>query len=286
LPTHSNDRHELAAGLRALRLDAGLSTTEMARRLGWSQSKVSRMERDVTLAKPGEVDAWTRLLHTEPDVRRRLIALAERQGVELLEWKRAMAPGRRRLQEEINTLEASASVIWVFSMDVIPGLAQTKRYAEAMIRLDHSPVPSEEEIIESAEARLARQAILDNPAKRFNLLFAETALRRSLLPREAMQAQIARLVEVARLPNVEMGVIPFAARERSQTFHAFAVLGDPNIDDNAILLAELLTRGLTIRALDEVREYIAHYERLAESALFGDDLLRLLQEISEEAPWS
>ncbi len=197
-----------------------------------------------------------------------------------------MAPGRRRLQEEINTLEAAASVIWVFSMDVIPGLVQTKRYAEGMIRLDHNPVPSEEEIVESAEARLARQAVLNDPAKRFKLLFAETALRRSLLPREDMQAQIARLIEVTRLPNVEIGVIAFATRERTQTFHAFAVLGDPDVDDNAIVLAELLTRGLTIRAPDEVREYIAHYERLAEGALFGDDLLRLLREVSEEAPWS
>lgn len=286
MPTHSEDRRELAAGLRALRLDAGRSTTELARQLGWSQSKVSRLERGVTLAKPAEVAAWAHLLRAEPGLQKRLIDLAERQGVELLEWKRAMAPGRRRLQEEISTLERAAHVIWVFSPSVVPGLAQTKGYAEVMYRLDQNPPPTEQEITGAVEARIARQAILNDPTKRFNLLFSEAALHRSLLPKADMRGQLRRLMEVAKLTNVEMGVIPFSARERSHTYHGFAILGDPDIDDNTILLSELLTRSLTIREPDEVREYIAHYRRLAEGALFGDDLVRLLREVSEEAPWA
>lgn len=286
MPTHSDDRQELAAGLRALRLNVGLSTTELARRLGWSQAKVSRLERGVTLAKPAEVVEWTRQLHATPELRRRLIELAEEQGIELLEWKRAMAPGRRRVQEEINTLEAAASAIWVFSMDVLPGLSQTAQYAEAMFRIGRDRAISDQEAAEAVEARMNRQAALNNRSKRFKLLYSEAALRRSLLTKAAMQAQIDQLIEMASLPNVEMGVIPFSARERTHTYHAFAILGDPRVDDNAMVLAETVTRTLTIRAADEVREYIAHYERLAEGALFGDDLPRLLREVSEEAPWA
>jgi len=286
LSTHSEDRHELASSLRALRLDAGLSTTGLAGQLGWSQSKVSRVERGVTLAKPNEVDEWARVLHAPPEDRRRLIELAEEQGVELLEWKRAMAPGRRRLQEEIQELELACSTMWVFSMNIVPGLAQTPSYAETVFRIDRDPIPSELEIAEATEARLARQAVLEDPTKRFKLLCTEAALHRSLLPDGAMRSQIQRLIEVAALPTVELGVIPFSTRERVHTVHAFAVLGDPNVDENALVLAELVTRGLTIRTLEEIRGYIEHYQALAEGAVFGDELVALLRGISAQAPWS
>jgi transcriptional regulator with XRE-family HTH domain len=286
LPPRSEDRQELAAGLRGLRLDAGRSTTELAHQLGWSQSKVSRLERGITLAKPDEVGEWTRVLRAEPEVHRHLVELAERQGVELLEWKRAAAPGRRRLQEEINELEAAASTIWVFSLNIVPGLTQTSRYAEVMFRIGRDRALPDQEIAEAVAARLARQTVLDDPSKRFKLLFSEAALRRSLLPGEDMRAQIRALIKVARLATVEMGVIPFSASERTHTYHGFSILGDPDADSNAMVIATTVTRTLTVRAPDEVREYIEHYRRLAEGALFGDDLLRLLREVSEEAPWS
>ena len=286
MPPHSDNRHELTAGLRALRLDGGLSTTELARHLGWSQSKVSRVERGVTLAKPAEVEEWAQALHADPELSRRLLELAEQQGVELLEWKRALAPGRRKVQQEIQMLEVAASAIWVCPLDVVPGLAQTARYAEGMFRMGRDRALSDRELTEAVEARLARQAVLINPSKRFKMLLTETALRRSLLPKADMIAQIERLIEVSRLPTVEMGVIPFAARERTHTYHGFSVLGDPDADDGALVLAETVTRTLTVREPDEVREYIAHYNRLAEGAVFGDELVALLRGISAQAPWS
>jgi transcriptional regulator with XRE-family HTH domain len=286
LRTQSDDRGKLASGLRTLRLDAGRSTTELARQLGWSQSKVSRVERGVTLAKPAEVEEWAQALYASPELRRHLVGLAEQQGVELLEWKRAVAPGRRRLQQEVHDLETAASTIYAFALDVAPGLTQTRRYAESMYRIGRDPTISNQEVAEAVDARLARQSVLNDPAKRLKLLCTETALRRSLLPKDDMRAQLRRLIEVTELPTVELGVIPFSARERSHTYHAFSILGDPDVDENAMVLAETVTRMLTVRAPEEVREYVAHYNRLAEGAVFGDELRALLTAISEEAPWS
>ena len=286
MPTHSDDRHELAAGLRALRADAGRSTNQLARELDWSQSKVSRVERGVTLAKPSEVEQWARLLNAPPERRRQLVELAAQQGVQLTKWKQAAAPGRRRRQEEIQALEASAGTVWVFAPNIVPGLAQTARYAEAMFRMGRHRSPSLEEVGGAVEARLARQAALTEPGKRFRLLSTETALRRSLLPKADMLAQLGRLLEVSRVPTVEMGVIPFASREQTHTYHGFSVLGDPDVDDGALVLASTVTRRLTVREPDEVREYIAHYDRLAEGAVFGDELMSLLREVSARAPWS
>src|SRR5437879_135493 len=114
--TQPEPRNELAAALRALRMDAGLTTTELARQLGWSQSTVSRIERGITLAKPAAVAQWTRALHATTELRQHLTEVAEQQAAEFIEWKRAMAPGRRRLQENIKELEELASVSYEFSM--------------------------------------------------------------------------------------------------------------------------------------------------------------------------
>jgi hypothetical protein len=283
---HPDQRHKLATGLRALRQDQGVSTRQLADRLTWTQSKVARIDRGATLAKPDEVDAWTRALGAAGDERRRLVALAEQAGIQLTEWKREVAPGRRKLQAEIGAMEEAATIVRLFSMDVIPGLAQTGAYAEVMFRLGQHQVPDDDDIAEVVDARLARQALLDNPNKAFRLLCSETAFRRNLLNKDAMHQQVDRVLEVAALPNVEVGVIPFAARENTHTYHAFAVLGDPQHDDSAIVLAETVTRGLTIRDEDEVASYIDHFNQLATTAITGDDLPGYLQEIAATAPWS
>lgn len=286
MPNHSDDRQELASSLKGLRQDAGLSTTELARHLGWSQSKVSRVERGATLAKPAEVAEWAGVLRAAPSVEERLLTLAEELGVELLEWKRAVAPGRRRVQEEIQELEAAASMIWVLVPDIVPVLTQTARYAEAVFRIGRDRAISNHEVAEAVSARLARQAVLHDQTKRLKLMMTETALHRSIVPSDAMQEQLSRLVEVSHLRNVQMGVIPFSARERAHIYHGYTILGDPETGAETLVRAETVTRMLTVRAPEEVREYIEHYDRLAEGAVFGDELRALLAEISARAPWS
>lgn len=282
---HPDQRYELAAGLRALRENRGWSTRLLAARLAWSQSKVSRIDRGATLAKPSEVEDWARMLDATTDERERLVALAEQAGIQLTEWKREVAPGRRKLQAEIGEMETAASIVRLFSMDVIPGLAQTSPYAEVMFRLDQDKAP-DEDVAAVVEARTTRQAALDNPDKTFKLLCTETAFRRNLLDRDAMLDQINRVLEVAALPNVEFGVIPFAARERTHIYHAFAVIGDPSYDDSAIVLVETVTRGLTVRDEDEVTGYIDHFDQLAQEAITKDKLPAFLREVAATAPWS
>jgi transcriptional regulator with XRE-family HTH domain len=283
---HPDQRHELAVGLRALREIKGVSTYQLAERLKWTQSRVSRVGRGTTLPEPDEVEAWARALEAPDDERRRLVALAEKARIQLTEWKREVAPGRRKLQAEIGTMESSASVVRLFGMDVVPGLAQTAPYAEMMFRLGQDQAPGTEDIAAVVDARLARQEVLTNPKKKFELLCTETAFHRNLIGRDAMLEQIQRVLEVAALPNVEFGVIPFAARERVHTYHAFAVIGDPEHDESAIVLAETVTRGLTIRAEEEVIGYIRHFNELAESAITKADLSEFLQEVAANAPWS
>jgi hypothetical protein len=212
--------------------------------------------------------------------------LAGQAQVQLTEWKRELAPGRRRKQEEMAQHEANASVIRLFGADVIPGLAQTRPYAAAMFRLGRAGVTDEPEDIDAVlDARMARQAIVGT-GRKIELLMAETALRRHLISGAEQREQIARLMMLSEWPNVRLGVIPFAANERAHQYHGYAVYGDPHADGAAVVLVETLTRGLTIRAADEVTQYIEHFDQLAATAWYGDKLRAFLQEVVATVNWS
>ncbi len=281
--TQPTDRERLAATLRGLRADSGLSTTRLAELLGWSQSKVSKTELGRTLPSATDVAAWAVATGAAPDLREELVALASAGEMQAAEWRRELAPGRVRLQQEIAGLMAAASTVRTFAHDVIPGLAQTAPYAAAMFRLGRHLGPDDEVPADVVAARLSHQVVLDDPGKTFVLLMSETAVRRRLVPGPDMAAQLRHLLDLAARPNVTVGMIRFDASEIVHQYHAFTILGDPERDGQALVLAETVTRALRIRAADEVADYVRHFEQLLGEALQGDALRAWLREVIEGA---
>lgn len=280
----TEDLKRLALTLRNLRIDAGLSTPRLAAELGWSQSKVSKIDTGRTKPAPEDVDTWCRHFHAAPEVREELIAIATAAAAVAADWRRELAPGRRRKQEDIRRMEQAASVIRVFAPDVIAGLAQTKPYVERMFKLGRKIEVADEPDEDVVNARLERAAVLDSADKQFYLLMGEFALRRQLIPAAQMREQIEHLIDLSSRPNVTVEVIPFAADEKVHQYNGFAILGDPDIDDEAIVLAETLTRGLSIRSSEEIREYVAHFNALRLGAISGVDLQFFLQEVIKGLP--
>lgn len=272
----------MSEALRDLRIGAGLSTTQLANLLGWSQSKVSKTERGVTLPPPSDVEAWANATRASAELNARLIEIASRAATEFIEWRRFLAPGRRRIQQDVHRLETAASVLRVFSPNVVVGLAQIRPYAEAVFRIGwRGPAENLEDV---TEARVARQVVLADERKRFELVMGEASLRRRLLPPAAMRAQLARLVELSRQSNVRMGVIRFDAEEKVHQYHGFAILGDLDLDDEAIVAAETLTRALVVRGDADIREYVEYFNALRAAATEGEPLRAFLRELITELP--
>jgi transcriptional regulator with XRE-family HTH domain len=278
------DRERLAESLRALRLEAELSTTQLGRLLGWSQSKVSKIELGRTTPAVSDVEVWCRATGAEPDRQRELRPLAERLAHQSNRWRRELSTGRREMQRTVHRLEKAATVVRVFSPDVIVGLAQTRAYAEAMFTMGRDLYgPDARQRVEIVDARLARQAELDDASKQFYFVMGETALHRRLVRAEAFDEQLSRLLTIATMPNVEISVIPFAGPERVHQYHGFAVIGDPDRDAESRVLVETVTRALTIRTTDEVREYVDYFNALRASAVTGADFADLVRRLRSRA---
>ena len=85
------------------------------------------------------------------------------------------------------------------------------------------------------------------------------------------------LVEVSRLKNVEIGLIPAAHDYRSAQLEA--PLNSFDLFDDALLTLDIYKGWLHFWSPDMISEYKTYFERLRSSALFGDALARAIEKI-------
>jgi len=122
--TSSAIRRQLATELRRLREQTGMSGDEVAADLGWSGSKVSRIETHRTGVKRDDLDQLLDLYRVIEPQRGQLIALAgEREGSR--GWWAAYADALPEEYTSYISLEADATSVSCWSPELIHGLLQT-----------------------------------------------------------------------------------------------------------------------------------------------------------------
>jgi hypothetical protein len=112
-------------------------------------------------------------------------------------------------------LEAEATSILDWQINVVPGLLQTEQYARDVLSAIQAVAPITPRAIERRlEIRLTRQRLLtrDGPLN-YHALLDESVLHRQWGDRTAMRAQLHRLVQASELPNVTIQVLPFKPRQ-------------------------------------------------------------------------
>ncbi|MFD4598373.1 DUF5753 domain-containing protein [Streptomyces sp. NPDC058464] len=113
---------------------------------------------------------------------------------------------RRAGDAERGEREKEATSLWWYEVALVPGLLQTQAYARALI--DNRIPPLDGETVEERiAARMDRQAILTarKPPVGLSFVLYEAVLRSPLVDGE----QLSRLLEVSRLRNAVVQVLPF-----------------------------------------------------------------------------
>jgi len=177
--------------------------------------------------------------------------------------------------------EAEASTLWMFEHTLIPGLFQTEGYARAI--LSAHPNTSAEEVEERVAARLARQEILtreDPPPPVVWALLDEDVLRREMGGPELMSAQLARLLQEARQPNVTIQVIPRSVAH-SGLHGAFVVAEVPDSPDMVVYL-ETVDDGQTVEDSGTGARMSLRFSALRTEALTGSATVRLMEKVMDE----
>ncbi|MFF0513737.1 helix-turn-helix domain-containing protein [Streptomyces sp. NPDC004250] len=109
---------------------------------------------------------------------------------------------------ELGKLEANAVEIGVYECNIIAGLLQTPEHARVLIEAAQPPY-SPDDVDRMVAARLARQSVYErDPAPSLHFVLEEAPLRRQVGGTMVWRRQLERLLEVGRLANVTLQVMP------------------------------------------------------------------------------
>ncbi|MFG1710142.1 helix-turn-helix domain-containing protein [Nonomuraea sp. M3C6] len=274
-------RIDLGSQLRQLREAAHLSGKDLAERLRWQPSKVSRLENARQTATEDDVVVWAQAVRASPDTTDELI----RQAIALLErhddWKQRHRSGLAAIQEDIRDLESRTKLFRVFEPGIIVGLLQTSEYARHVFRKVKRLYSAADQIDAAVRVRMQRQEILYDRTRTFRFVVTEAVLRTALAPPEVMRGQLDRLLAVSTLPNVEFGVIPFGTELPSNPINGFWIYND------ALVAVPTMTKDLLLRDPDDIAFYVRAFDGYAKVAEFEesgrDVIIRILREYRKES---
>ncbi len=234
-------RRRLAAGLRAIRERRGENLQTVAAGLGWSTSKLSRYELG-SGQKPSEVARLLDHYQVTGALRELLLGLAEeasRKG-----WWEEYSDVSSAEYREFIGLEAEATSIAVWHVEVVTGLLQTERYARALLTEYSRVEPIAPAIIERrVELRMRRKQVLEKESP-LNLLIVldESVLMRQYGDESVMYEQLQSLATAANQPNITVRILPLRASHpvSAESFVIFSF----GPKDDAVLHDVVATEGL------------------------------------------
>jgi transcriptional regulator with XRE-family HTH domain len=249
-------RRELGSVLRSLRAEAGLTVEQVADRLGFSRSKMSRLENGQRGVNNMDIQRLCGLYKVDKEQRRRMTELAA-EGKERAWW-----PSSLPYYDYVG-LEAVAASISDYGLALVPGLLQTPDYARAVVR---AAVPTRTPGIaeERVQVRMTRQRLLSTTtAPSFDAILDESVLHRVVGNPAVMLAQLRRLLEMSQLPTVSIRVVPYDAGVVPAGVNKFVILqfAAPYLTD--IVLIEELTSHRYLEEPEDVETYRATFRALA-----------------------
>lgn len=220
-PNPSVRSRQVSIQLRGLREDRGLSGAAVAKALGMSPSKISRIE---TGARGLSVDDVAALLghYKVPESQRAQILDQVRKSGERGWWE-SQGLGLPELWQALINFESRATRIQNYEALFIPGLLQTDEYTEAIIRSINKTL-SKAELTNLVASRRARQAVLNRRELQFLAVVDEGALRRPMTESGIMRRQLRHLVDSGERPNVTVRVVPLRVGQHAGMQGPFAVL--------------------------------------------------------------
>ncbi|MFJ9746188.1 helix-turn-helix domain-containing protein [Streptomyces chartreusis] len=265
-------RAALGARLRELRFTCPggrLTGQQLAQRLGWPGSKVSKLENGKQTATPEDLRAWADATE-QPGVYPELASRLAGFESHIRSWRRALANGFKPLHEGLSAEIDRTSDIWVWEESVIAGLLQTPEYARHVIQRYAELLDGPGDIEAAVRSRVQRQEWLYRSGRRLHVLMWEAALRSLICPPSVLASQLDRLNGMIGMDTVELGVIPFTASVKIVPANGFWVL------DDRLVVAEDWHAELWLDDADNIALYKKVWKTLSESAAYGADAHNLI----------
>ncbi|BCY13559.1 helix-turn-helix transcriptional regulator [Actinoplanes sp. L3-i22] len=280
-------RRQVGRLLKQLREQAGVSLMAAAQELEFSRARMYRIENGEVPVRKHDVIAMCGVYGAPGHMTEVLIGLAQESKAK--GWWHAYGDVVPAWFELYVGMEQAAGRLRQYAPSVIPGLLQTREYAEFVFGRWLGDDPA---AVENAVAvRLERQSLLRRSrpkAPRLEVIIDEGVLRRGVPDTLGMQKQLAHLVNVSTGPDVSVRVVPFTAGpHQASSSGQFTVLEFPAVGTTSpeptTIYCENLTGALYLDKLGEVETYENIWAALDATALSQSDSDDLIGAIIKES---
>lgn len=263
----------LGAQLRLERKGRRMSMLEVAEKLGWSESKVSRLETGQRPLSAEEAAAYLAVLGVTGQKRDGLMAMARTPDEPA--WLETIRDGLPGDSVALATYEADAVSLTNYAPLLIPGLLQTMEYGRAFMLLDRIP---EAEIGARLMARQHRQQILDRVA--YTAIIDETVLRRRVGDERVRRGQLRHLLDMGERDNITLRIVPVNSDGHAALISPFLML---EFEDAPLIVhIELSRSGVFLVDPSETGTYVEQRHQLLSVSLDEADSHRAIEKILGE----
>ncbi len=268
-------KRQLGMELRRLRDAAGITREIAADEIACSPTKITHLESGRNSPRKAELRVLLQLYGASAAEH----AALEELRLEASErgwWSTARLP--EWLAAYVG-LEDDATSLRAVALELIPGLLQTENYAREVHRLAvHTTAP--DQIDRWVSARMRRQhRLTDPPPLQFSAVVSEAALRRCAGHPPVASGQLKHLIARAKLPNVDLRILPFSAGLHPSMMGTIALLRFPDEALPDVAYQEYAVGGHLIDEPAILGRLDRLYSALQDQALGADESLVLISEL-------
>jgi transcriptional regulator with XRE-family HTH domain len=276
---------QLRGELVRLRKESGLTQEQVAADLEWSPSKLIRVEGGRSSITKVDLDALLAKYGVTSESTRERLQVLNRGARERAWWDRYRDDISPTYLDYVG-YEAGAAFIRQFESGFVPGLLQTRQYAEAITENSVNAA----RVKPIVELRLQRQVELAqrSPQPRRYYVVDEAVIRRHVgisSDPAIMPNQLRAIADaVERDDLVTLRVMPFAAGAHRGLSGPFTLLEfDGGLPDLLYIDAGRVPFVSIVSGNDQrVVEYRDDFEKLLEDALPADKSIDLIRSVAEE----
>jgi transcriptional regulator with XRE-family HTH domain len=274
----------LRSELVRLRKEKGMTQEQVARALEWSPSKLIRVEGGKNAITRTDLQALLMAYDVTSESRQERLQALARGAREPAWWNRY----KGEIDESFLTFvgyAAGASYIRHFHGTLIPGLLQTREYAEVM----STGIISQTERSLAVRVRMQRQEELarrDNPPRQYYIL-DEAAIRRHvgvMVDPGIMPAQLKEIADSSEArDDLTIRVIPFSAGAHLGLYGPFTLLEfEGGLSDVLYMEGRPGTSVMLSGDDQQITDYRDHFETLLDAALSADKSIALIRQAAED----
>ncbi|MCA2224415.1 helix-turn-helix domain-containing protein [Nonomuraea aurantiaca] len=269
-------QRRLAAILRSLRKEKGMSREVVAERLGCSPPTITRIEAAQTSARITDVTMMLEI-YGVPDHTKEILLQLARDARKRGWWDKMSDTIPEYFQSYVG-LEEDASSISGYESEYVPGLFQTEEYARAVINAEPT-LPPEEELTSNLSIRMKRQErLVSAKPPEMWMVLNEAVIRRDVGDEGVMRRQLQRLLELSSQNFINIQILAFDSGAHPAMNGGFRILKFPKLSDPDIVYLEYWRGSIFLEAPDDVDDYNRLFDHLRARALGPDQSRRLIEQ--------